>query len=121
MTAKEQHRAEVFSRDPHECAMGTNGRGFSCRGRLQADHVIELAWLMELHKRRRHVDGFGLAENFNTVIADGRNGMVLCERHHGLKTSGLLVIPRSVIPQSVFDFADAYDCAHLLEGRACFA
>lgn len=101
--------------------MGTRGRGFTCRGPLQADHVIELNWLMELHKRRRFRDGIGLAPDFDTVIADGRNGMVLCERHHGLKSNGLIVIPREVLPASLFDFTDDYDCAHLLEGRACFA
>lgn len=118
MTAKERHRAEVFARELHRCAL--SGSSTECRGRLQADHVIEIAWLAELHKRRRYLDDVGLGD-FEDVIADARNGMVLCERHHGLKTSGLIVVPREAIPACVFDFADDYDCAHLMDSRACFA
>jgi len=42
------------------------------------------------------------------LLADGRNGWLLRERHHGLKTARLIEIPRDFLPASVESFAEEY-------------
>lgn len=54
---------------------------------------------------------------FDVLVADARNGWLLCPRHHGLKTAQLIEIPRRLLRPPVFSFARDYRCEHLLERR----
>lgn len=55
----------------------------------------------------------------DTLTADGRNGWMLCERHHGLKTRALLKpsIAGAELPATVFMFTEEFKCAHLLDRK----
>lgn len=119
MTAKQRHRAALLrlaGRNP-TCALEHRG---GCRGDLEADHIIELGWLHECLARRRYKGK--AVPSADTVAADARNGWLLCERHHGLKTAGLLLPPilRDELPETLTWFTDDYNCAHLLDGRGAF-
>lgn len=170
MTAKQEHRADVIRRlrNPR---CGLRHRG-GCSGRLQADHVIEVAWLEDWRAQARLAGGrllclacggagVELRSTFRVVpvccgktrpdgdccgvpvpesveevdtnpcatcggageasldamAADGRNGWMLCEGHHTLKTRCLLRPPitRRELAPTVEAFCDDYRCEHLLE------
>ena len=70
----------------------------NCSGRLQAAHLIPRQRL------RKHVPKWKVKQ----AIADHRNGIVLCERHHGLLDRKLLELPREKLPESVEAFAEEY-------------
>lgn len=104
MTAKQLHRARLFAATSPLCALAWRG---GCSGELQADHVIEVQEIRTAWERARYAgDALGLYR-LDDLIADERNGWLLCERHHDLKTRKLLrPWPRRVdLPRSVFTFA----------------
>lgn len=148
LTAKQRHRLEVERRAGRRptCALASPARG-ECSGVLQADHPVELGWLKEWLARRTYrrdpvpcvrcrglgavgavlvscpdCNGSGNA-TLEAVAADARNGWLVCERHHGLKTAGLLLPPitRDELPDELDAFLIDYRCAHLLDDRAAFA
>lgn len=115
MTAKERHRAAVFARDPHVCAL--EGHGVTCEGPLQADHILRISALMthrdrlrlrrgELSDRQRRF----LETDPGEWIADERNGWILCERHHSLKDRRMIYVAGMVaLPMHLASFIADYD------------
>lgn len=77
----------------------------------------------EIGRVWRHGRYTGAAIGFarlDALIADDRNGWLLCERHHDLKTRRLLKPwpRRRDLPRSVFAFAHLYpELRNLLERR----
>jgi hypothetical protein len=129
LTAKEQHRAAVFARDPHRCALHPTATGYPlnestagpCDGRLQADHILKISALLRhrdrlRYRRDRRGEELGERERYfldldpGVWIADERNGWILCERHHGLKDRKLIVVTEEVLlPEHLASFIADYD------------
>lgn len=79
LSASERHRAGVLLRDGQHCVLERLG---ACRGGLQAHHVVP---------RQRLRIAFSAAPEWalELAVADSRNGLMLCEKHHGLHESKL--------------------------------
>ena len=110
---REALTALLRPRERRICALAHHG---GCRGVLQADHVIEKQRLKQAYGvieragrdaalRAEPIEHPLLLLTLDEVIADGRNGWMLCERHHSLKTSRLLVPEWEEIPRRVDVFA----------------
>lgn len=134
LTPRERHRAAVFARDAHECALspkftrwpGDDSQAGPCDGRLQADHILKVQLILtrrgEMQRRLSYRGWKGrmpqeisredreLAEaDPDDLIADERNGWIVCERHHGLKDRKLIVLICEVIlPDHYFGFVAGY-------------
>lgn len=104
MTAKQRHRQGVFTRGPVICALAYRGR---CSGQLQADHVIEVSEIRDAWQHARYTGAALGFARLDDLIADDRNGWLLCERHHNLKSRRLLQPwpRRRDLPRTVFQFA----------------
>jgi hypothetical protein len=115
LSAKQAHRVQVERLHGRRCWLRHRGR---CSGRLQADHVIgqqrlKTYWNGARFRRERglptiEADRVLLEVGLETLIADGRNGWMLCERHHGMKTAHLLAPMAAELPSSVWEFARDY-------------
>lgn len=81
MTPKQRHREAVMRQARGQC----QGEGPHA-GPLQAHHPIDVQRLRDARSARL-IHGMGddplVRENLDDVVADGRNGAALCERHHG--------------------------------------
>lgn len=97
------HRFQVVGRDRRCLGPGPH------RGRLQADHVVPRRRLKDNWKR---LDG-----PLSFVIADGRNGLTLCEHCHGLRHA--CEIPWSALPADrradLEEFAEQHDLVWSLD------
>lgn len=133
MTARQRHRAEVFERDSHLCALrpektGWPGQGSEageCSGRLQADHILKITALerrqAQLQMRTIKAPGSLTTAQLrfaqtdpDVLIADARNGWILCERHHGLKDRRLLVVVEEILlPMDFVDFVVDFELGDL--------
>jgi len=73
-----------------------------CRGRIQADHIL---------KQRIIKNSVSLTDRREDALADGRNGMWLCEHHHMLKDRMLLDPPLRLdeLPQHFWEFVREYE------------
>lgn len=126
MTANEDHRGGVFARDPHECAYR---HIHQCGGRLTAEHVIPKA-VITLNWRRAHgrsfagkpldrvpedLRGLFTAPELEPVVADPRNGLVVCAKANLDRAGGMLRPTRELLPEHVEEFADAYGLEWYLE------
>lgn len=90
------HRARVLLRDGMVCALERTGQ---CVGvELAAHHIIPRQVL-----RRELPEGWPLAH----AIADERNGMMLCQKHHDWP--GALVWSDVPDPRGLLDFAEQYN------------
>lgn len=130
MTAKERHReAVVYAAGPRpQCAL-MGMRWGRCSGRLQADHVLEVRKLTDLWNTANGRSQGGAfsdppwkarlrAVTLDELIADGRNGWLLCaDGHHAPKTLHLLrpPLPRHVLPHSVELFARSLELGWLMD------
>lgn len=88
MTPGARHRQGVFQRDGAKCCM----ESAACEGRLEAHHIISRQRLRfareaartalssgrEVTPERKHLH----EQSIEDLIADPRNGVVVCERHH---------------------------------------
>lgn len=109
MTPQERHREEVIRlaeermRRP-ACELAHLG-GCEERfpGDLEADHVLEQRWIKS-HPRRAEVEA-ELGVTLDDLLADGRNGWLLCGHHNRLKMESKLTIIRAWLPPSVEEFA----------------
>jgi hypothetical protein len=93
-----------------------------CSGRLQADHPIDKQRIRNAQMDARAMNGDPPPEDttpphalalirteLDDLIADHRNGWLLCERHHEVvRTRKLVRVPRLLLPSSVQQFADDY-------------
>ena len=103
-TPEQRHREKVFwnaCESDHfgepSCYLASVVGG--CSGRLEAAHLVPRQRL------RKHVP----AEQLDEAIADERNGIVLCHRHHSQMDSKLKqFFTRKVLPPSVEKFAEEY-------------
>jgi hypothetical protein len=111
-TPAQRHR-EALAERATGCALSYLGE---CDGRLEADHVIGVQQIKTARGqaviRIRGTRGDYLppilADSLDDVIADGRNAIALCQRHHHLKTVAALTIPRDFLPPEVEEFAAEY-------------
>lgn len=103
MTAKEEHRREVFARDKHECRAAAI---HVCSGRLTAEHVIPV---VTLKSRARD-----LGVDCDRLIRDGRNGIILCAGAN-LNRRTTVRLERGDLPAHVFAFADDWSLMWYLD------
>lgn len=108
-TPQERHRAETIElaeqRMPSpRCELALLG---VCNerwpGDLDADHVLEQRWIKS-HPRLNEVLA-KLGRTLDDLLADGRNGMLLCRAHNEAKYQGTIRVPRALLPVSVEVFA----------------
>lgn len=127
-TAKQRHHEAVFSRYRRaQCALKDR---HACTGRLEADHVIEVRWIEQAHGHVRVMIAQAelpgaqptayhehplAAVTFDDLVADGRNGWILCAGANQLKYRRLISIDRHELPPSVEDFASEFALEHLLD------
>lgn len=81
----------IWRRDLGPCAVCVH-EGGTCRGQVQAHHVISQECL------RKH--------GFSTRLMDLRNRLPVCEHRHEQHTNRFRPIPRELLPASAFEFAD---------------
>jgi hypothetical protein len=80
-------------------------------GDLESDHVLEQRWIKS-HPRRAEVEA-ALGKTLDDLLADGRNGWLLCGHHNRLKAESKIRIVRAWLPPSVEEFA----AETLMQGR----
>jgi hypothetical protein len=80
-------------------------------GDLESDHVIEQRWIKS-HPRRAEVEA-ELDVTLDDLLADGRNGWLLCGHHNRLKAESKVRILRVWLPPSV----ELYAAETRLTGR----
>lgn len=105
MTPQQRHREEVIYlaslRMPKPvCELAHLGgceERFS--GDLEADHVLEQRWIKS-NPRLAEV-----GRSVDDLLADGRNGWLLCGHHNRLKMESKVRIVRAWLPPSVEEFA----------------
>lgn len=135
VTARSRHHAEVFERDPHLCALrpektgwpGQDSKAGPCSDplNLQADHILKITALerRQAQLQMRAVKSPGSLTTAqlrfaqmdpDDLIADGRNGWILCEGHHVPKDRRLLVVVEEVLlPMEFVDFVVDYELGNL--------
>jgi len=101
VTAEEQHRAGVWRRFADrrgrvQCYATMVGVPHDCRGKIQADHVLERQRL------RRRARELGVPED--KLIADDRNGVPLCEVLNG-SPRRREILRQAGVPVQVMQFA----------------
>jgi hypothetical protein len=109
VTPQQRHREEVVylaslrMRHP-ACELAHLG-GCDVRfpGDLEADHVLEQRWIKS-HPRLAEVLA-ELNKTLDDLLADGRNGWLLCGHHNRLKHESKVRILRVWLPPSVEEFA----------------
>lgn len=137
LTPQQRHAAAIWTRDPHECALspkytrwpGDDSKAGPCAdddptANLQADHILKYRLIL----KRRDVLAMTRARGIrldreaielveadpDDLIADERNGWLLCPRHHPLKDRKLIVLIAEVIlPDHYFGFVTAYGLTSL--------
>lgn len=127
LTAKQRHRLAVFGRYHRpRCELADV---HPCVGPLQADHIIEVRRLIAAKAQievallrplppqaRIAIERHPLVlVSEDALVADGRNGWILCEGTYGLKTAALIQIERHRLPPCVEDFATEFQIEHLLD------
>jgi hypothetical protein len=90
------HRLEA------ECYLIERGE---CDGRLHAHHIYPKRLLKALAGGSANVEAFVAAH----AIADARNGVLLCDRHHHRVENGLERFDRGDMPTRLAGFEVAYD------------
>lgn len=133
------HRFEVIARDVADCALRSGviegDDAGDCWGELAADHILKVGEIETFHDQMRRRLGkgetlsaeqrrFATAE-MDSLIADARNGWLLCDRHHGLKDRRMLnPVEFVILPDHYFDFVADYWLAPVHErafGRPLFS
>lgn len=138
LTARQRQAAEVWARDPHRCALrpaatgwpGEGSKAGPCEGRLQVDHILKVSALLrhQSQLQRRAITAPGslttaqarfAATDPEELIADARNGWLLCMNgHHAKKDRRLLVVVEEILlPEHFVDFVADYELAHLAESE----
>lgn len=108
-TAKERHREEVVylasrrMRKPRCELAHLGGCDERFPGDLQSDHVIEIRWMKNSAALFRLMLERGLT--WDDLIADARNGWLLCGHHNRAKSQATIRIMRAWLPPSVEQFA----------------
>lgn len=130
MSPAQRHREDTFRRHADEyervsCYFAEEG---GCRGRLQAAHIISAQTLKRMHSEARLAcdqveTGFrsripewqgnmGAVESLDDLLADGRNGVPACERHHHLHEGPIL---HCHAPEAFYEFVADYGLEHVVE------
>ena len=122
MTPAQRHREDTFRRaadrdglhEP-ECHFAAEG---GCRGRLQAAHIISAQRLKTLYGMalmRTQYRGHTLPitdVELDDLLADGRNGVPACERHHHLREGPVL---HCQAPGAFYEFVADYGLEHVVD------
>jgi hypothetical protein len=105
-TPKQAHREGVMRRFDGRCFYADLEK-HPCAGRLQAHHVIPVQRLRHEHsiKAWSRTDHPLLAVTLDELVADPRNGVPLCERHHKAWHDGTRRPLREQLPAEVEAFA----------------
>lgn len=122
MTPAQRHREDTFRRHADwtefvRCYFAAEG---GCRGRLQAAHIISAQRLKREHQHNsfRHINGQEpynhslFAAFLDDVLADGRNGVPACERHHNLHEGPVL---HCQPPAAFYEFVADYELEHIVD------
>lgn len=121
VTPAQRHREDTFRRHANEweevaCYFADEG---GCRGRLQAAHIISAQMLKRLHERNTYLALHQRPHNqdlfvaaISTLLADGRNGVPACERHHHLHEGPVL---HCQAPEAFYEFVADYGLEHVVE------
>lgn len=122
MTPEQRHRAGVWQRfapgggDP-SCYFAAEG---GCLGRMQSAHVISATKLRNLYGRaetRERIKGERLPileVSLDELLADARNGVPACERHHNLHEGPVL---HCLAPAEAYEFAADFALDHLMSNE----
>lgn len=117
MTPAQRHREDTFRRHADEyervsCYFAEEG---GCRGRLQAAHILSAQRLKWMHS----IAGMGYGPtqelaliDLDELLADGRNGVPVCERHHHLHEGAIL---HCQAPAAFYEFVADYGLEHVVE------
>jgi hypothetical protein len=109
VSAQQRHRDEVIylasfrMREPACELAHLGGCEERFAGDLEADHVLEQRWIKS-HPQLADVL-LELGKTLDDLLADGRNGWLLCGHHNRLKMESKLRIIRAWLPPSVEEFA----------------
>lgn len=105
-TAEQRHRAAVLERDQGLCALRRLG---SCYGRLQFHHPIPRQRIKHEHGLANSPVGRSgsplRGADLDDLIADPRNGVVICETHHSGHEDELSA---DDLPEGIWVFAAEY-------------
>ena len=118
-TPAQRHRSEVFRRFADECERVSCyfAEEGGCRGRLQAAHIVgaqvlkrtrRQAAVLWMQGERRPILEFTEDE----LVADPRNGVPACERHHHLHEGPVLHCDP---PAEFFEFLADVGLEHLFD------
>jgi len=83
--------ADIWREGLGGCAV-CRQEGGKCEGRVQAHHIIRKSTLLAL--------------GFHDFVMDKRNRLAVCEHRHEQHTCAHRLIPRRLLPASVFEFAE---------------
>lgn len=81
----------IWRRDLGPCVV-CPAEGATCRGPVTGHHIIPKSKLRDL--------------GFAAYLMDLRNRLAVCEYRHEQHTTAYKLIPRELLPASVFEFAD---------------
>jgi hypothetical protein len=87
------------------------GRHCPCEGRLQEHHVIAQQWIKREHKSAKAEQRRGgpAPWGVSRVLADRRNLIRICKRHHELVEQRILYLAADELPAGVWAFAAELD------------